>query len=276
MSIRSSICIATITVLAAGCASASNDESSDQGSGTSQTAAATNPQPRSGGHVGVHGMNLFGSGDATSKLYLSHIPLYDSPHNLQVIVEVKIASGVPDGQAQFATRNFTVRPSSAFSLDDLAQGTLHSITGNVFMGNFESGGSQAFRSVKFDVQRVIFQHGLSNTMPSTSTLDYIAVGTPTQAFLVHVIDAAPNYEQIVHIKAPPMLDSLALETGTPVRVVGGQNGITNRLKPSSVVNVSLSTDHAGGGTRGTSSIQVLEEDACLPGPDFFGTCPAAQ
>jgi hypothetical protein len=246
--------------------------------------AATTPVPAAevdprGSHVGVHGMVLFGS----EKLYLSHIPLYSSPHNIQVVVEVKIASGVPADQQLFGTKNFTVRPT-AFSLHDLAHDVLRSVTGTVYLGNFESGGTPAFRNVKFEVVRVIYQRDMASSMPRNPALDYIAVGTPTQPYFVHVIDAPPSFDQIALVKLPDnsWLDAEALEKGTLVRIDGQANAVTKRLKPRAVVSGIRPEPAADPGdgsmppSPGTVSVEVVSENSCLPGNDFFGSCPAAQ
>jgi hypothetical protein len=247
--------------------------SADATSPTDNGQSADSIQPRAGGHVGAHGMVLFGS----EKLYLSHIPLYDSPHNIQVVVEVKVASGVPDGQAQFGTKQFTLKPRSSWSLDDLASGALTSLSGTIYMGDFEAGGTPAFRNVTFDVKRVVLQRALSHSTPASPSLDYIAVGTPTQPFLVHVIDAAPSFDQIVAVKLPQDSGVTAanLESGTPVRIEGRPNEITKRLKPQAVVN-GIRPVPAGDPPAASLHIEVLGENSCLPGPDFFGDCPAAQ
>jgi hypothetical protein len=238
--------------------------------------AASNDDAR-GSHVGVHGMVLFGS----ERLYLSHIPLYSTPHNIQVVVEVKIASGVTADQQQFGTRNFTVKPT-AFSLHDLAHGVLGSVAGTIYFGNFESGGTPAFRNVKFDVIRVLFERAMSPSMPVNASLDYIAVGTPAQPYLVHLIDAPPSFDHIVAVRLPKasFLDAASLETGTLVRIDGQTNSVTKRLKPQAIVNgLKLDADGSPSETDGattSSTIEVVSESSCLPGRDFYGTCPTAQ
>ena len=243
-----------------------------------------------GSHVGVHGMVLFGS--STGKLYLSHIPLYTAPHNLQVIVEVAITGGVPEAAQAFGTKSYSVRPS-AFSLHDLAAGTLRNITGTVYFGNFESGGRPIHNGVKFEIKRVVYQRALLPATPASATLDYIAVGTPTEPFLVHVIDAPPSFDQVVAVKlgAGSALDAAALEKGTLVKVPGAENSVEARLSPSdlvSAIDVAIPVVDAAAPpaqNQGPASpdagapaaaLQVVHELSCLPGTDFYGSCPAAE
>lgn len=272
-SFASSFCLVlSAGAVALGCAAA--DPTAPEA--TSNAAQSTTPVLTQGTHVGVHGMVLFGS--ASERMYLSHIPLYENPHNMQVIVEVKVDSGVPADKQNFSASQFTFNPRQAFSLGDLAAGTLTSVMGTVFTGDFEAGGTPAFRNVKFSVQRVIFERDMTTSMPVNPALDYIAVGTPNQPYFVHLIDAPPSFDQIVAVKLPAntFLDAAALQAGTQVRIKNGQNSVTKRLKPQSVVGASRvsSTGDATGGQ--VDAVQVLGESSCMPGDQFFGACPAAQ
>jgi hypothetical protein len=271
--LASSFCLVlSAGALALGCASA--DPAGTET--TSNAAQSTTPVLTQGTHVGVHGMVLFGSG--TERMYLSHIPLYENPHNMQVIVEVKVDTGIPADKQLFATGQFTFNPRAAFSLGDLAAGTLTSVSGTVYTGDFENGGRPAFRNVTFVAQRVIFQRDMSPSMAANPALDYIAVGTPNQAFFVHLIDAPPSFDQIAAVKLPAstFLDDAALQAGTQVRIKDGQNSITKRLKPQAVVGASRVTTTGNGAPGQVDSVQVLGESSCMPGDQFFGDCPAIQ
>lgn len=46
-----------------------------------------------GNTTGIHGMLLFGDQEA---LYLSHLPMFTSPHNFQVIVEISFDDAIRD------------------------------------------------------------------------------------------------------------------------------------------------------------------------------------
>jgi hypothetical protein len=277
---RSAFLCTVLASLAMACSSADPTAPAD-GETTTATGAAQSTgsvgQFARGDHVGVHGMVLFGTG--SDRLYLSHIPLYENPHNIQVVVEVKIDSGVPADQQLFGTKQFTFRPASAFSLGDLANGTLHSVAGNVFLGDFENGGTTAFRNVKFSVSRVVFQRAMTPTMAANPSLEYIAVGSPTQSFFVHLIDAPPSYDQILSVKLPAdsLLTASDLEQGTLVRIMGQHDSVTSRLKARATVNATKLSDVGTSANGGPSTpVQILGENSCLPGDQFFGDCPAAQ
>jgi hypothetical protein len=223
---------------------------------------------QAGSHVAVHGMVLFGK----DKLYVSHIPIFQNPHNLQVVAEIKIASGVPEASQVFVDKLYTIRPNP-FSLWDLAHGTLTSITGTIFTGSFEQGGRPIFANVKFDVSNVIYESGLAPNTPASPTLDYLAVGTPADPYLVHIIDAPNSFDQVTGIRLPQgsELNADNLSKGQLVSVDGGINSLTKRLAPGSVVNATLKTEGKDGEIKATQ-LQARGEFYCSKGPDFFQFC----
>jgi hypothetical protein len=268
---------AAIAAATVACAGESNDPNADESEATADAGAgapttdAGPPAFAPGTHVSVHGMVLFG----TEKLYLSHIPLFATPHNIQVLIEVKPVSGVP--QANFSNRGFTFQPGAPFSLSDLARGAVRGFTGTVFQGNFESGGTPVLQNAKFEVTKVVFARNMALNAPANPSLDYVAVGTPSDAFLVHVIDKAPSFDSVVHVQLGPgsSLDAAALAAGTLVRFQDRPNTVARRVGPNVAAEaVKLSASFAPSGEE--SPIRVLNENSCLQGPDFFNPCPPAQ
>ena len=306
--LRSSLFLAcAMSAMTFACNDSTESASKDDGE-SAENAATGTVDGTPGSMVGGHNMTLFGD---ANKLYLSHIPLYQNPHGKQVIVEVGITAGVPvDGLAQFNTNNFTVAPSASMSLYDFAAGNITALKGTIFFGNLESGGRPVYRNVQFAVKKVIFQKTLSSTTPASSALQYIAMGTPENAYLVHVIDKAPSFDQVVSVKLPAnsSLTAEALDKGTLVTVNGGVNGIRTRLSANLTVQAqpeivvapaSAPTQKAEGtllegnpiwrktggvDTSGpdvvfippSNNVTVLKELGCLPGPDFYGQCPAVS
>src|SRR5438067_1861348 len=93
-----------------------------------------------------HGMLLFGDGTA----YLSHLPMFMSPHNYQAIFEVKLTKPGSDPFAEYAkdrakthTRMYSFTPSEPnFVLTEListtaAQPSRNTILGTIVRGHFE-------------------------------------------------------------------------------------------------------------------------------------------
>lgn len=195
-----------------------------------------------GAMMGTHGMTLFGGPE---RLYVSHIPLYEAPHAKQLVLEVKIASGVPaDGLAQFQANNFTVEPER-MSLADLATGRLTHFKGTIYFGNFEGGGKPLYPNVQFDVKRVVWEHALSPTMRRSPSLQYLALGTEDDGYLIHVVDAPPSFDNVLAVRG------IYREGGI---ITIGANDIKQRFEAGQFIT-------------------VVRELGCLPGPEFAGTCP---
>lgn len=216
-----------------------------------------------GDHVGVHNMTLFGSG--ASHLYLSHIPLYEPPHDLQLVFEVSIVRGVPAAEQRFGTTGFTISPER-LSLTELASGTRKQLTATVYAGNVESGGRAVYRDVVFEVKQVIHRNPLVRSMPQSPVLAYLAVGSPSEAYLVHVIDRAPSFEQVLAVTLAPdsFLGADDLARGKAITIARSTGDVTARLAKGDVVDAVAP---AG------SKITVTAELTCLPGEEFQGACP---
>lgn len=216
-----------------------------------------------GDHVGVHNMTLFGNG--ASHLYLSHIPLYEPPHDLQLVFEVGILSGVPAGEQRFGRTGFTISPER-LSLTELASGARKTFSATVYAGNVESGGRAVHREVVFEVKQVLYRAPLVRTMPSSPSLTYLALGSPSDAYLVHVIDRAPSFEQVLAVELPPdsFLGAADLARGKTIAIAHGTSDVTARLAKDDVVDAVAP---AG------AKIAVTAELTCLPGEGFEGDCP---
>ncbi len=266
-------------VLVLGVAALGADLGCSAASGVASMEAAHKGSP--GSHVGVHGMVLFG----TEKIYASHIPTFGAPHNFQGVVEIGIDSGVPTASQSFSDDLYTIRPSS-MSLYDLLHGTLTSFTGTIYRGNFESGGRPLFRNVRFAVRRVVLERALSPSTPPAAEPQYLAIGTSTDAYLVHLLDAPTTFDYVVGIESGSGLTNAQLESGV-VMAVDGDNTVTSRLRRGDVAiahpegggdESSPDAGEAGdagttdGGLPATLELRVRREYSCLTGPDFFEAC----
>ncbi len=205
------------------------------------------------GRVGAHGMVVFGSG---STVYFSHIPMFASPHDVQLVFEGTLSG--PPGTAlptTFADRLYTFQPAR-FSLDALRSGSLRTITGTLFTGNFEDGGRPLARSIRVTARRVLLNHVLKIQDPVAPALHYFAVGTPDQAFLVHLLGGPPSFDQVLVARSLGGPTATALRAGTTVIFPQTQNTVQARL---------LGGDSSG-------SFTAVRELSCLVGPDFTGAC----
>jgi hypothetical protein len=205
------------------------------------------------GRVGLHGMVLFGR----THHYLEHIPMFRPPHDRQLILRVSLrdASGAAITD-DFGAETHSVKPSGSFSLDQLAANHLPRFTGDIYRGNFEDGGVLARAGVTFTVDAVVLARPLPGDEPiADGAQDYLVLGDPGDAYLVHVIRAARGFQQILR------LDSITGMTPEPDRVQHVAVASAARLAPGPI--------HAG---PARVSLQVGAELWCLTAPEFVERC----
>jgi hypothetical protein len=169
--------LACSIIVVAGCSA----EASESASPAIESAQTAN------GRIGTHGMVAFGS--TATDAYLSHIPMFHGPHDVQVVVHGSfVGTGLP---RSLGDRQFTFLPKP-LSLDALRLGSLREITGTLYLGNFEDGGRPIATNVRFRVSEVVHQHLLDESAPETDDDDVIEAGD----FTVHLIGGAPSYDEI--------------------------------------------------------------------------------
>jgi len=217
----------------------------------------TSPPP--GGHVGVHGMVMFG------KNYLSHIPMFHEPHDYQIIMDVHLEHPQIGPDANFGESLHTFVPDK-FSLGDLLNGKLDKIQGTVFEGNFEDGGKPVLEGVTARIDEVLHSHHLADNQAAPAGLEYLLYGDRQDAYLVHPIaGGTAGFDQILHVGlGQAQISEEELAQGVLVRLPGRPNEVGARLKDgeSGVSAVEASDGDA-------LELSVKKELSCLVGPHFM-------
>lgn len=169
--------------------------------------------------VGVHGMLLFGE-DA---LYLSHLPMFEGPHNYQVIAEVTFDDAAnealrvdrgADGEDLY-TFEPVVFPIT--ELDPSDGGPVRSaIEGTIYHGHFERGGSPIARGAVAQVHNVVYFNELDIEAKhdADQDLSYVCFGRPDQLHLAHRITASPDFDQVLAARLVP--ETVTDPSGRPV------------------------------------------------------------
>ena len=186
------------------------------------------------GESANHGMLLFGEETA----YLSHLPMFGSPHNYQAIFEVMLSkTGIDpmavyvddrkahsDNKPEFKMYSFV--PTQDFVLtnivtppdEDHPQLPLRSFPGNIWRGHFEPSPpmqhfvpqgepvpelSDARDPVVADVTKVVLFRQLDAyalAPPLLLPLEYFLFGKAQELFLAHVITQPPDFDQVLGIQ----------------------------------------------------------------------------
>lgn len=181
---------------------------------------------RPGGRVGVHGMVVFGSPD--SGVYMSHIPMYHAPHDMQAYFDISLP-----GTRKFQDGLYTFEPKK-FSLDDLLSGQLNTIEGTLYQGNFEAGG-KPLQDLTVRVNNVMEAKQLREDTPPEPVLEYEVLGNPKDAYLIHPISKAPNFDQIARIDlSKSTLTEADIKAGVHIVLPGKSDDVANRLSEGTV------------------------------------------
>ena len=221
---------------------------------TVQVAAVADVQP--GGRMGVHGMVVFGS--PSTGLYMSHIPMFHKPHDMQAIFSVSFP-----GTDDFRDGLYTFQPQK-FSLDDVLLGHLTTVRGTLYRGSFEGDG-QPMRDVTVKVERVLGYTQLDMDSPPAPDLEYQVVGGGTRgrdAYLFHPISKPPDFDQIVRLDlSRSNLTAQDLASGVRLIIDGRADRVQDRLVQGTVQATVAGTDRQ-------VTIAVDRVLSTLVGPDF--------
>lgn len=150
--------------------------------------------------TGVHGMLLFGQ----DVLYMSHLPMFAHPHNFQVLLEVGFEETVHAALlsdrhiAGDGAYTFVPAPFSIVELVD-RDAPRTSMSGSIFRGHFERGGTLIVEDVVAEVLRVVHFQELDITAARVDAqeLTYLCFGPSAQLYVAHQISTRPDFDQIV-------------------------------------------------------------------------------
>lgn len=184
----------------------------------------TDHDAHGGGHgnddtTGVHGMLLFGEDD----LYLSHLPMFMTPHNFQVLLEAGFDDAVREVLGAGGLHTFEPEVFAITELDPGGDGPARTaIEGTIFRGHFERGGTPIAEGVTAEVRRVVYfaEFDKQARHEADQALTYLCFGRAGQLHLAHRITASPDFDQVLQARLVP--GSLTDPAGRPVAGLGEQ------------------------------------------------------
>jgi hypothetical protein len=215
-----------------------------------------NPLPVTpGGRQGVHGMVVFGT---QNKTFFSHIPMFHAPHDVQLIMEVKLSAN-PKNSYNSGMHSF--KPNS-FSLDNVIikvmKGETANITGALYTGNFEDGGAMLQDGITATVTRIVRK---SQLVENASSVPYFLMFGTSPTYLVHVLNSGSDYDQISMLAPTQSLPYSANELQRGVVAQG-----TSRPRAGSTTALKV----LGNGKN--FGVTVQRELSCLKGPHYTERC----
>jgi len=218
----------------------------------------------------VHGMLIVGE----QTVFLSHLPIFGSPHDYQVLLEAAFAKPGSDPQVDYfndrkrtGTKIYTLEPER-FVLPRLAAAApLRSFKANIYRGHFERFPTQRAKeaariaqNVDVNVTRVIHFRKFDPTAAKPAQLAYLLFGKGAELFLAHVITTPPDFDHILSVKAlNHKFTDGELSPGTPIVFPGKTNAVSKRIR--GVEPVTGQTTGTGGAAPKTLQLQ--------PGIEFY-------
>jgi hypothetical protein len=227
--------------------------------------------------TGRHGMLLFGADPP----YLSHLPMYECPHNVQFVGEAGFDAGTRDllraDRARHGDGMYTFDPvpfpiAELEPRDGIAART--SMEGALVRGHFERGGTPIASRVSVDVRSVAWFSQLDvDAKPEPGrTLSYLCFGRGDRVYLAHELRERPSFDQVLAVRfvpgtvrtqvGHPLVDDVSAIRFEPAQHAsfGRDDDVEHRLRAGEVVTASFPTTRSPGAARGfTVEVEVERE-----------------
>ncbi|WP_303311143.1 hypothetical protein [Hymenobacter sp. BT730] len=149
----------------------------------------------------VHGMLVFG----IHQVYASHLPMFHSPHNYQVLLELELSDSARTAYQQSqqtfpAELVYTLEPEK-FVLPEMVAHP-RSFRAALYRGHFERGGTCIARNVTVRIKRVLYFQPLHPDGQSAAQAHFLLLGNKQEQYLIHRIERRPDFDQVVRVTAP--------------------------------------------------------------------------
>lgn len=201
-------------------------------------AATAQAAPHShGDHPSVHGMAVVGK----DSIYLSHLPMFHSPHDYQVIFEAEFDQKTKEAylasKADSEETVYTIAPETFVLPEMVAQP--RPFKAQLFRGHFERGG-ELLAGAEVKIKRVVYFRKLDPSQPKMASPQFFLFGKGEEKFLAHEIAARPDFDQILAVNMPGEEGQVFVASGKenalvssgwlPLQALGERAGITAEVK----------------------------------------------
>jgi hypothetical protein len=146
----------------------------------------------------THGMVLFGS----EKIYASHLPMFHSPHDYQIILELELTENTRkiylENKKNSSETVYTLEPEK-FVLPEMIKNP-RPFKANIFRGHFERGGTQIIENELVTIKKVVYFRKFNPTEKSPENYQFLIFGNVNEQFAAHYISEKPDFDQIFTIR----------------------------------------------------------------------------
>lgn len=149
----------------------------------------------------THGMLIFGK----NKIYAYHLPMFHSPHNYQIILELELTEEekglfIEEQKSNTEYATYTIEPETFVLPQMIAKG--NSFMVDLYRGHFERGGKKIASKIKVVIKEVLFYNKFKSDEKRSATNSFILFGNDKEQFMAHLLTNKPDFDQIIEVKAP--------------------------------------------------------------------------
>jgi len=145
----------------------------------------------------VHGMAVVGD------QYLSHLPMFHSPHDYQILFEADLGA---EGKAAMAESKklhpellYTLVPET-FELPAMVANP-KPFKAVLYRGHFERGGTPITREIVVKFKKTLYFQKLKAEAAKPSKGIFLHFGNAAGQYLAHFISGRPNFDQLLEIES---------------------------------------------------------------------------
>lgn len=147
----------------------------------------------------THGMLIFGK----NKIYAYHLPMFHSPHNYQIILELELDETakslfIEDQKSNPEYISYTIEPETFVLPQMIAKG--NSFMVDLYRGHFERGGKKIASKIKVVIKEVLFYNKFKSDEKRSALSSFILFGNDKEQFMAHLLTNKPDFDQIIEVK----------------------------------------------------------------------------
>ncbi|MRX26834.1 hypothetical protein [Kangiella sp. HZ709] len=149
--------------------------------------------------IGTHGMLIFGDSE---NIYVSHLPLFNHPHDMQVIAKIKVNNELMAQLSVLLNKDtyLTLVPE-VFDLNKIEKN--FKFSGSVYDGHFERQGVKAIELARFEIEQ-LYENKVLGTSLGDGLIEYrhLPSKSDNSHFYYRVINGRPASDHIIGVSAP--------------------------------------------------------------------------
>lgn len=170
------------------------------------------------GRHGMHGMVLFSDGSA---LYASHLPMFHPPHDVQLILRIKLQNKQVESalvKVLSSQKDYWTLAPERFDLNFISENSKSGITrfkADLYRGHFERGGEKMFSQQMIVITKIVLKRVLTKAPVTNAQFIKISPSDAPYQFYVRIINGQPGIDQIFWLENSKHLpEQLSINTSS--------------------------------------------------------------